>query len=118
MSSYSLQRYDEALDYFQRATVLRENESIPHYYQGLIFYATMDYSKAQTQYQQALNKAGDPGLTYYAMGVNAYAAGKLSDAKVYLQNSFQADPEGHGERAFALLSRIEGAENASAGNGQ
>ncbi len=118
MSSYSLQRYDEALDYFQRAAVLRENESIPHYYQGLIFYATMDYSKAQTQYQQALNKAGDPGLTYYAMGVNAYAAGKLSDAKVYLQNSFQADPEGHGERAFALLSRIEGAENASAGNGQ
>lgn len=116
MSSYSLQRYEEALDYFQRAAALRDDESIPHYYQGLIRYATMAYGEAQTQYQLALKKGGDPGLTYYAMGVNAYAGGKLSDAKVYLQNSYQADPEGHGERAFALLGRIEGAENASAGS--
>ena len=115
MASYSLQRYDEALDFFKRAAALRDDESIPHYYQGLIRYATMDYAAAQTQYQLALDKSGDPGLTYYAMGVNAYAAGKLSDAKVYLQNSYQTDPEGHGEKAFALLTRIEGAENASAG---
>jgi tetratricopeptide (TPR) repeat protein len=115
MASYSLQRYDEALDFFKRAAALRDDESIPHYYQGLIQYATMDYAAAQTQYQLALDKAGDPGLTYYAMGVNAYAAGKLSDAKVYLQSSYQADPEGHGEKAFALMTRIEGAENASSG---
>ena len=51
---------------------------------------------------------GDLGLTYYALGVNAYADNRFDDATDYLKKANEADPLAYGEKSQSLLSKIEG----------
>ena len=48
----------------------------------------------------------DSGLVYYTLGVNAYADSRIEDAKFYLLQSEELNPEGYGEKATLLLARI------------
>jgi tetratricopeptide (TPR) repeat protein len=83
-----------------------------YYYLGLIAYARKDYAKADQMYVQAAKLGMSGGLVDYALGVNAFAGGKLTDAANYLKLSKDAEPATYGEKVDTLLKRIDAMKTA------
>lgn len=108
MALYTKNDMDQAERSFLRAIERNENHDIPYYYLGLINYSRKEYTLAEYYYQTAQQMGGDLGLTFYALGVNAFADNRLEDAKKYLTKSNDADPFAYGEKTSALLKKIEG----------
>ncbi|MFP4443198.1 MAG: tetratricopeptide repeat protein [Spirochaetia bacterium] len=108
VASYSRNSLKEAEQSFVKAQKLREDNFIPYYYLGLINYDMGNYSLAEYYYQTSLNLGAAEGLTYYALGVNAYADNRFDDAKNYLTKTIEADPASYSEKVNTLLARIEG----------
>ncbi len=77
------------------------------YYLGLVSYARKDHAKAEELYLKAFELGVNAGLINYALGVNAFAAGKTDTAAKYLQFAKDADKAGYGEKVDALLKRIQ-----------
>jgi hypothetical protein len=78
------------------------------YYLGLVAYGRKDYVKAETWYLRAFDAGAGAGLINYAMGVNAFAAGKYSLSSNYLKLARDADPTAYATKVDALLKRLEG----------
>jgi hypothetical protein len=78
------------------------------YYLGLVAYGRKDYTKAETWYLRAFDAGAGAGLINYAMGVNAFAAGKYSLSANYLKLARDADPAAYAVKVDALLKRLEG----------
>ncbi len=93
---------------FVTALKLREDNFIPFYYMGLINYDKRNYSLSDFYYKEALVKGATEALTYYALGVNAYADNRFEDAVSYLQETIRLDPLSYENKAGQLLERIEG----------
>ena len=108
MAFYSEGKLDSAEKSFLKAIERNEAHHIPYYYLGLINYSRKDYSLAEYHYLTSQQMGGELGLTYYALGVNAYADNRFDDAKDYLSKAGQADPFGYSEKTEALLQKIEG----------
>jgi hypothetical protein len=77
------------------------------YYLGLVSYGRKDYAKAETWYLRAYEAGAGAGLINYAMGVNAFAAGKYDLSSNYLKLARDADPAAYAEKVDALLKRLE-----------
>jgi tetratricopeptide (TPR) repeat protein len=77
------------------------------YYLGLVSYTRKDHAKAEEQYLKAFELGVNAGLINYALGVNAFAAGKSDMAVKYLQFAKDADKPAYGEKVDALLKRIQ-----------
>lgn len=93
---------------FVTALKLREDNFIPYYYMGLINYDRRNYSLADFYYKEALDKGAAEALTYYALGVNAYADNRFDDAVSYLERTVSLDPAAYEDKATQLIERIEG----------
>ncbi len=93
---------------FVTALKLREDNFIPFYYMGLINYDRKNYSLSDFYYKEALGKGATEALTYYALGVNAYADNRFEDAVSYLEETIRLDPLSYENKAGQLLERIEG----------
>jgi hypothetical protein len=93
---------------FVAAIELREDNFIPYYYLGLINYDRRNYSLADFYYKEALDRGSAEALTYYALGVNAYADNRFDDAEAYLERTAALDPEAYEQKATQLLERIRG----------
>lgn len=93
---------------FVTALKLREDNFIPYYYMGLINYDRRNYSLADFYYKEALDRGASEALTYYALGVNAYADNRFDDAVGYLEQTVSLDPDAYEDKATQLLERIEG----------
>ena len=93
---------------FVTALKLREDNFIPSYYMGLINYDRKNYSLSDFYYKEALAKGATEALTYYALGVNAYADNRFEDAVSYLEETIRLDPLSYEDKAGQLLERIEG----------
>jgi hypothetical protein len=78
------------------------------YYLGLVAYGRRDYAKAEQWYLRAYDAGAGAGLINYALGVNAFAAGKSDTASKYLKFARDADPAAYAEKVDALLKRLEG----------
>ena len=78
------------------------------YYLGLVAYGRKEYAKAETWYLRAYEAGAGAGLINYAMGVNAFAAGKYDVSSNYLKLARDADPAAYAEKVDALLKRLEG----------
>ncbi len=104
---YSSKDMEQASSNFKRALSLRSDNYIPHYYLGLISYELKNYPQAYSYYNQALDKGIDPALVNYALGVNAFANKDYDSAERYLIKSKALDDDLYGEKARALLKRIE-----------
>ncbi len=89
------------------AVALAPDLSAGWYYLGLIAYARRDYAKADDLYMKAFQLGANAALINYALGVNAFAAGRNADASKYLRFARDADPTTYGEKVDALLKRIE-----------
>lgn len=98
----------EAEESFVTALKLREDNFIPSYYMGLINYDRKNYSLSDFYYKEALAKGATEALTYYALGVNAYADNRFEDAVSYLEETIRLDPLSYEDKAGQLLERIEG----------
>ena len=78
------------------------------YYLGLVAYGRRDYAKVEQWYLRAYDAGAGAGLINYALGVNAFAAGKYDTASKYLKFARDADPASYAEKVDALLKRLEG----------
>jgi hypothetical protein len=93
---------------FVTALKLREDNFIPYYYMGLINYDRNNYSLADFYYKESLDRGASEALTFYALGVNAYADNRFDDAVGYLEETIALDPEAYEDKASQLLERIQG----------
>ncbi|KGE70754.1 tetratricopeptide repeat protein [Spirochaeta lutea] len=108
VAAYEGKALDDAEYYFQQAINRRDTSYIPYYYLGLINYDRGNHSLAGLNYQQALEKGATPALTYYALGVNAFAATEYEEAREYLETTVRLDPDSFTDKAGEILARIEG----------
>ncbi len=108
MAFYAAGDLDSAESSFLKAIGRNEKHDIPYYYLGLINYAKKDYSLAEYYYLTSQQMGGELGLTYYALGVNAFADNRFDVAVDYLKKASDADSFGYGEKTSALLLKIEG----------
>jgi len=103
---YSRNELGYAEENFFRAMDLEPGNYIPYYYLGLINYANKNYSKAKEYYADALRNSAPPGLTHYALGVNAYADNNFDEAVASLGKAGEADPA-YKDKSEELLKRIQ-----------
>jgi tetratricopeptide (TPR) repeat protein len=99
---------DKAEQAFTKSLELDPGSRTAWYYLGLLSYGRKEYAKAEDQYLKAFQLGANAGIINYALGVNAFAAGKLTDASKYLNFAKDADKAAYGEKADALLKRIAG----------
>jgi tetratricopeptide (TPR) repeat protein len=79
------------------------------YYLGLVSYTRKDHAKAEELYLKAFQLGVNAGLINYALGVNAFAAGRNDTAAKYLRFAKEADKAAYGEKVDTLLKRIDSA---------
>jgi len=108
MSDYSANKMDIAEQDFIKAVNLQDSSYVPYYYLGLINYSKHNYQLAAYYYNTALSKGATKPLSYYALGVNAFADNKLDQASNYLKMVADLDKGDLGSKADALLKRIQG----------
>jgi tetratricopeptide (TPR) repeat protein len=100
-------KLDEAEEAFNDALELRPESYLPYYYLGLIYYQRKNYPKAADYYGRAMELGIEAALINYALGVNAFAEKKYDQASGFLRKAKELDPKAYGEKADALLKRIE-----------
>ena len=93
-----------AEDFFRRAAELRSSHHIPCYYLGLLAYGDKKYNEAEEFYLMALNNGAERALIQYARGVNAAAAGRRSEALVFLEEA--SAEERYKARSDELIRRL------------
>ena len=106
MNLYADGEIQAAEENFVKATKLRDDNYIPFYYLGLINYDKGNYDLAEFYYQEGLNRGANEPLTYYALGVNAFAANRFDAARSFLQEVTAAGETEYREDAEQLLSRL------------
>ena len=106
IDAYDAQDYDTAESDFVIAVNLNPDNHIPYYYLGLINYERGNHGLAEDYYEQALERAAPEALVTYALGVNAFAAGRYADATTFLERATELEPERFGDRVAQLLSRM------------
>ena len=102
----SLGDNDGAEIFFVTAAEQRPRDFAPHYYLGLIAFENEDYDRAENFYRASLERGGDEGLINYALGINAFAAGRSEDAVNHLHLAAGLDPSRFRTRAEELLRII------------
>ena len=107
---YTKGELKEAEGSLRAALELKPDNATVYYYLGLIAYARKDYPAAEDQYLISFQLGMNTGLINYAMGVNAFAAGKNDVASKYLLFAKQADSAAYGEKVDSLLKRIGSAK--------
>lgn len=88
------------------AVDVQPDASAGWYYLGLIAYSRKDYPGADEMYMKAFQLGANAAIINYALGVNAFAAGKNADAAKYLKFARDADPKTYSDKVDALLNRI------------
>jgi tetratricopeptide (TPR) repeat protein len=106
MDLYAEEQLTTAEENFVKATQLRDDNYIPFYYLGLINYDKGNYDLAEFYYREALDRGAAEALTFYAMGVNAFAANRLDDAGDFLERVTNAGESEYREDAEELLTRL------------
>lgn len=104
---FSAAKLDEAEKTFTAAQALRSDNYTPPYYLGLIAYQRKAYARAAEHYLRAQELGIEGALIQYALGVNAFADKKYEQAAAYLKKSKELNPKAYGDKADALLKRIE-----------
>jgi tetratricopeptide (TPR) repeat protein len=105
--NFTAGRLEEAEKSLNAAAALRPDSYTPYYYLGLISYQRKSYGRAAELYNRSLQLGIEPALIHYALGVNAFADKKYADAAAYLRKAKELDPAAYGEKADALLKRID-----------
>ena len=84
VARYLVEDPDAAQIEFFGALNIREDNFVPYYYLGLISYDNGNYTLADFYYREALRlqtEESHQALTYYALGVTAFADGRYDDMR-------------------------------------
>lgn len=106
VEAYEAARPDQAESYFVQAIDRQDTSFVPHYYLGLINYDRGNYALAQYNYEVALDMGAEPALTYYALGVNAFADSRFDEAEEFLLATAELDPNAFGDKVGLILDRL------------
>jgi tetratricopeptide (TPR) repeat protein len=107
VDSYGRGDFPKAEEALTRSLELEPESGPAWYYLGLVAYSKKDYAKAEDLYMKAFQLGTNAALINYAIGVNAFAAGKADTAAKYLKMARDADTTAYGDKVDALLKRIE-----------
>ncbi|MGO9412027.1 MAG: tetratricopeptide repeat protein [Spirochaetia bacterium] len=107
---YSKGDLAKAEESFTNAVGVQPDSNAGWYYLGLIAYSRKDYAKADDLYMKAFQLGANAAIINYALGVNAFAAGRGADAAKYLTFAKDADPAAYGDKVDALLKRMGAAK--------
>jgi hypothetical protein len=107
MDEYNANKLGVAEEALIKALNLQESSYVPYYYLGLINYAKHNYQLADYYYKTALKKGATKPLSYYALGVNAFADNKFDEATTYLKMVADLDSGDLRTKAEDLLKRIQ-----------
>jgi tetratricopeptide (TPR) repeat protein len=78
----------------------------PWYYLGLLYYEEKNFRLAENYYLQSLQYGADEALVSYALGLNAFSAGRGDDAVIWLAKAAAADPARYKTKTADLLRRL------------
>jgi hypothetical protein len=92
---------------FLSALNQRPTHYAPYYYLGLIYYEEKNYDMAEEYYHSSLEYGADEALVSYALGINAFSAGRGDDATSWLEKAAAANPEKYKARAGELINRLK-----------
>ncbi|MDR2759878.1 MAG: hypothetical protein LBB78_10925 [Spirochaetaceae bacterium] len=107
------QKAYEAKDYigaelsFLKAIDQRPSHYAAYYYLGLLAYEEKKYELAEGYYRSALQYGADQALVQYALGLNAAALGRNTEAINYLQEAARLSPPRYKERVENLIPRLK-----------
>jgi len=107
VNAYGNKELDKASSIFAQALAKNPSSYIPHYYMGLIAYAKSDYAAADRYYLKALELGSDEPITYYALGISAFASRRFDEARSYLEQARQGDPERYETKVQEIMLRME-----------
>ncbi|MFQ3547568.1 MAG: hypothetical protein SNJ56_04460, partial [Termitinemataceae bacterium] len=93
--------------FFLSAQQMQRTHFASYYYLGLLAYEQKKYDLAENYYRSALQYGADQALVLYALGLNAGAAGRKTDAVMYLEKAAEAAPEKYRSRVQELLPRYK-----------
>ena len=91
---------------FLAAQDLRPTHYGPYYYLGLIYYQERLHGMAEENYLLSLEHGADEALVFFALGVNAVSAGRINDARAWLERAAAADPARYRASAADILQRL------------
>jgi tetratricopeptide (TPR) repeat protein len=90
-----------------RAVLERKTDHyVPYYYLGLIAYNAKNYSLAEEHYFSSLGYGAENAIVFYALGLNAAAAGSNAEAADYLRQAAEIAPDRYREKAEKLIARL------------
>jgi tetratricopeptide (TPR) repeat protein len=92
---------------FMSALNQKPDHYAPYYYLGLLAFENNRYDQAEQFYRQSIENGADRALVLYALGINAVAAGKNSDAAGFLRQASETDPVRYRQKSEALIRRLE-----------
>jgi hypothetical protein len=105
-SAYSLGGTDAAEDCFLAAMKQKSRHYAPYYYLGLLAYGKKEFEKADQFYLAGISMGLDQAAGFYALGVNAAAAGKNVEAADYLGRAARLDPERYREKVDNIIRML------------
>jgi tetratricopeptide (TPR) repeat protein len=106
-TAYAAKEAAKAESIFLSAAETRPTHYAPHYYLGLLAYERKDYALAENHYRTAEQFGADVALVNYALGVNAAADGRKSDALAFLKKAKAAAPARYAEKVDEIISRLK-----------
>jgi tetratricopeptide (TPR) repeat protein len=105
-NAYALRDPAGAEQCFIDALNLKPAHYAPYYYLGLLAYEQQNYNLAENYYRSALQYGADEALVRYALGLNAYSAGRTAEARGYLEQAAAKSPERYRQKAGDLIKRL------------
>lgn len=105
-AAYAQKKADDAEIAFLSALELKPGNYIPFYYLGLLSYDAQDNKSAEGYYKKALDCGGDVALITYALGLNAAAVGRQSEAVTLLRKAASIDPDRFKVIAEAVIIQL------------
>ncbi len=106
-AAYAAKEADRAELLFLNAADARPTHYAPHYYLGLLAYERKDYAIAENHYRTAEQLGADPALVNYALGINAAADGRKTDAVAFLEKAKASAPARYAAKVDELVARLK-----------
>lgn len=105
-AAYAAKNPTAAEKAFMAAAELKSSHYAPQYYLGLLAYEKKAYEVAEKRYRNALENGADEALCFFALGVNAAAAGKASEAREHLERAKTVAPSRYAVKVDELLAKL------------
>ncbi|MEI7474369.1 MAG: tetratricopeptide repeat protein [bacterium] len=85
LKDYHANRYDIALQKFNKAIVYDTNNAYPYYYKGIIYDSQKKYKEAVDNFQKAIARDKELHIAYYLMGLSYESMGNKTESIKALQ---------------------------------